>query len=133
MEKSDTDRAKSTSDSKNKTELSVQPKLEMEWSGPLPPSIVLKQFDDVVPNGAERVSHMAEQEQQHRISMEQKGLIASINESRRGQYLGATISILALLSVGVTVYFGVHWSISIALVSIPVFGVIRAIVNRRSK
>jgi len=36
------------------------------WSGPLPPPATLKQFDEVIPGGAERILRMAEAEQAHR-------------------------------------------------------------------
>jgi Predicted membrane protein len=65
-----------------------------QWSGPLPPPEALARFNDIVPNGAERVFKMAEDEQAHRIASENTGLIASIAEAKRGQLLGASISIV---------------------------------------
>ena len=34
-----------------------------QWQGPLPPPSVLKDFDLIIENGAERIMHMAELEQ----------------------------------------------------------------------
>jgi len=103
-----------------------------EWSGPLPPPSALEQFNAVVPNGAERVFKMAELEQAHRIEMERIGQEGSIKDTRRGQCLGATIAIAAMTGAVVAAALGAHWSVSVALVGVPIMGVVKAIVDRRS-
>src|SRR3990172_8085462 len=62
-----------------------------QWSGPLPAPADLEQFNQIIPNGAERILAMSEKEQAHRINYETTGLTATIQESRRGQYLGAVV------------------------------------------
>lgn len=103
------------------------------WNGPLPPPAALEQFNIVVPGGAERIFRMAEQEQQHRIAQEAIGLKSAISEAKRGQLLGASISISAIISAVVAVRLGAHWSVSCALVGVPILGIVRAVVNSRSK
>src|SRR5215210_3890272 len=68
-----------------------------QWSGPIPPPAVLERLDRVVPGGAERVLRMAEKEQAHRIAYEREGLAASKADAWRGQYLGAAISLTAII------------------------------------
>jgi len=75
---------------------------------------------------------MAEKEQAHRIEYEKIGLPATIRESRRGQTLGAIISFVAVCGAIYTAYIGAHWAVPVALVGVPVLGLVRAIVRPRS-
>ncbi len=50
----------------------------------------------------------------------------------RGQYIGMGISILALFGAGITALMGAHPTVSIALVSLPVLGIIKALISSRS-
>jgi len=104
-----------------------------QWVGPLPPPEALSRFDAIVPNGAERIFKMAEDEQSHRIESENIGLIASIAEAKRGQVLGATISIISLLSAIISIYLGAHWAVTGLLVGVPIMGLAKAIVDSRSQ
>ena len=104
-----------------------------EWSGPLPPPAALERFNQIIPNGADRIVAMAEKEQAHRVEYEKIGLQASIGESRRGQFLGAAVSIAAVVGAVYAAHIGAHWGVSVALVGVPVLGIVRAIVRPRSK
>lgn len=42
------------------------------YSGPLPPPETLRQYDEIVPDGAERIMAMAEREQTHRHHMNRR-------------------------------------------------------------
>lgn len=79
--------------------------LRAEHSGPLPPPALLKQYDDIISNGAERIMQMAESEQQHRHDMERQLVNQEINDAadgrgieRRGQIF-AVIVCLSLIYV----------------------------------
>lgn len=104
-----------------------------EWSGPLPPPAALEKFNQIIPNGADRIVAMAEKEQAHRIDYEKTGVSATIAESKRGQYLGAAISLVAIGGAIFTAYIGVHWAVPVSLVGVPVLGLVRAIIKPRSK
>lgn len=111
-----------------------------QWSGPLPPPAALASFDSIIPNGADRILRMSEQEQAHRISIEQAALqsnIASAKESqsqaKRGQYVGAAAVYLAIIAAVITVFAGAHPFVSIALVSVPILGMVKALVGNVSK
>jgi uncharacterized membrane protein len=112
---------------------------ESHWYGPLPPPAALQQFDAVVPDGAERIFKMAELEQAHRIELEKASLELDIESQksqssafRRGHYLGAIISGLSVFAAAYTAHIGAHWAVSVALVGVPLMGVVRAIVLRRN-
>src|SRR3989338_3375865 len=54
-----------------------------EFSGPLPPPEVLRQFDQVVPGAAERIIKMAEQQFAHRTELEKKVIDSDIRQSKQ--------------------------------------------------
>ncbi|MGH8558923.1 MAG: DUF2335 domain-containing protein [Methylococcales bacterium] len=85
-----------------------------QWQGPLPPPSALKAFDDVVEHGAERIFHMAEQEQAHRHAIENITMESDVKSQSRGQYFGFIISIISILGAAITGWLGVHWSVSVA-------------------
>lgn len=107
--------------------------VSQQWSGPLPPPEAIARFNDIVPNGAERIFKMAEDEQAHRIASENTGLVASIAEAKRGQLLGASISIFSLVSAIISIYLGAHWTVTVLLVGVPIMGLAKAIVDSRSQ
>lgn len=104
-----------------------------EWSGPLPPPDVLERFDQVIPGGAARILQMAESEQSHRISFEQSALKAAIADKKRGQFFGGTIGILAILGAVAAVYLGAPWQVPVALVGVPVLGIVQALIGSSGK
>lgn len=103
-----------------------------QWTGPLPPPEALDRFNQVVPNGAERIFKMAETEQAHRIAYETDALRATVVEAKRGQYLGATISLFAAAGALVGALIGAYWPVSVALVGVPLMALAKAIVDSRS-
>lgn len=81
---------------------------------------------------------MAEREQEHRIQSEQIALQtnaeatkAEIQAAKRGSWMGFSISLLAIGGAIYTVAVGAHWSVSVALVSVPVMGAVRTLILRR--
>jgi uncharacterized membrane protein len=98
----------------------------------------VRQFDSIVEGGAERIFRMAEKEQQHRFDTETAALAvnaeatrAEIQSARRGAWMGTAVSVLAILGAIYTAIMGSHWAVSIALVSVPVMGAVRALITRR--
>src|ERR1035438_8495401 len=53
----------------------------MQFSGPLPPPGILAQYNDVCPNGAERIIAMAEKQQEHSQELERS--VVHRSEERR--------------------------------------------------
>lgn len=100
-----------------------------QWSGPLPPPGALQQFDAIIPNGAERIMVMVEREQEHRLSQELTVLNATVADNRRGNWMGWTISIAAIVAAAGTAYLGAHPTVSIALVSLPIVTIVQAFIR----
>ena len=102
------------------------------WQGPIPPPAIVEGYDRIIQNGAERIMRMAEKAQDADIAMGS----AYVAENKRGQYLGASASIVALLIAGALGAYGLHiqapaafYLLPSAFVSIPVFAVIRALIR----
>lgn len=72
---------------------------------------------------------MAEKEQEHRIALESLIVPANNKAGQRGQWLGAGISVLALVLAVVAVYIGAPWQVAVALVGVPVLSVARSLVT----
>lgn len=81
---------------------------------------------------------MTEQEQAHRLETEKSALEAniasgkeSLKHARTGLIAGATVSILAILGAVASVWLGAHPAVSIALVSVPVLGMVKALIGNK--
>jgi uncharacterized membrane protein len=83
-----------TNDSRDKKIVGV--KMVQQFSGPLPPPELLKSYDGIVKNGAERIFVMTEKQVQHRINMEDKIVNEELIQSSRGQIIGAILVLIAL-------------------------------------
>ena len=66
------------------------------FSGPIPPPEVLQGYETVQQGFAERILKMAEKQQDHRMSCEDKIVTESTSQSKRGQIIGCIIAILFL-------------------------------------
>lgn len=108
---------------------SVEVLAERSWSGALPRPEDFAKFGDVVPDAPERILRMAEIEQAHRISLEAQIVPANQSSGRRGQWLGALISVAALGLATITSYWGAPWQVSVAMVGVPVLSVARSLVT----
>src|SRR5688572_27589297 len=98
-----------------------------QWTGPLPPPGALDQFNQIIPNGAERIMRMVEQEQAHRIKHDESTLEAAVRDKKRGHWIGGAISLAAIIGAVYTAYIGAHPSVSAALVGVPLFAAINVL------
>ena len=122
------------------TQATKQQVIAQNWSGPLPPPDALARFDQIIPNGAERILRMTEQEQAHRLDTEKAALEANIQTGKEslalaksGQLAGAFVSILSILCAVSSVWLGAHPTVSIALVSVPILGMVKALIGDKAK
>lgn len=98
---------------------------QQEFSGPLPHPSILHQYNQVLPNAAERVFQMAEREQAHRHNRENENDRA---ENIRG-YLGMIFAVvLALICVGSSTYLAFHGqrAVPIAIATTTIIGLVAA-------
>jgi uncharacterized membrane protein len=67
------------------------------WSGPLPPPEILAQYNEVFPGCGKVIVDMAQKEQEHRHTSEDRGAEADIKLASRGQLIGGALAIVAVL------------------------------------
>lgn len=82
-------------------------------SGPLPDGETLRQYADIIPNGADRVMKMAEDQLKHRMYIEKKVVGGQLLQSNIGQFLAFFIGIGALGSATYCIVSGYELSGSI--------------------
>lgn len=75
--------------------------MEVSWQGPIPPPQVLRQINEVVPDGAERVFAQFENETKHRHLRERRAQTFPLFDQLLGRI---TALIFALACLGVAVY-----------------------------
>ena len=78
-------------------------------SGPLPPPEILVQYNEIIPDGAERIMQMAERQQAHRHNMEKHVIFEEVKQSGRGQIFGLVISLVTVISATSCIYLGHEW------------------------
>ena len=81
----------------------------VSFSGPLPPPGLLARYNDVIPNGAERIMAMAERQSAHRESLEAKVVEGNVASQARGSNYAFIICLTT--SVGGFVMIGMGKSI----------------------
>lgn len=67
------------------------------FSGPIPPPELLKGYNEVVKDGAERIVTMAEKQSNHRMKLEDHAIREELKQSRLGQVFGFVLGIVGLL------------------------------------
>jgi uncharacterized membrane protein len=67
------------------------------FSGPIPPPALLEKYNEIIPNGAERILAMAEKQSAHREYLEKRVVDGNVSNQTRGSYFGFTISLVAIL------------------------------------
>lgn len=76
---------------------------------------------------------MIEREQAHRIAHDTSALEGEKSDTKRGHYIGAAACLAAIFGAIFTAYIGAHPTVSIALVSVPILGMIQAFVGNKKK
>jgi len=68
------------------------------FRGPLPPPEILVQYNDAVPDGAERIIVMAETQAKHRMALESRVVDADIKRANWGLAAGFVVAIAGLVA-----------------------------------
>lgn len=66
------------------------------FRGPLPPPAMLREYKDIIPNGAERIMAMSEKEQEHRHTVTKTAVGGSVQKDKRGQWMAYSITLIIL-------------------------------------
>jgi uncharacterized membrane protein len=70
--------------------------LRYHFEGPLPHPDLLARYNQIIPNGAERILSMAEEQGRHRRELEKKALDSSTSRANWGLVCGAVVALVAL-------------------------------------
>lgn len=65
-------------------------------SGPIPSPEALQKYNKIIPDGAHRIMKMAENQSEHRISIEKKVINNQLFQSKLGQTLAFVIALVCL-------------------------------------
>lgn len=66
------------------------------FSGPIPPPEILKGYNEIIRDGAERIFEMAEKQSNHRITLEAEVIKEELRQSSRGQIFGFILGFVGL-------------------------------------
>lgn len=76
----------------------------MSYSGPIPHPRLLKEFDDSIPNGADRIMKMTEQQSTHRMDLETKVVTANNRDSLLGVIFAGIVGIIIVIGSMFLIY-----------------------------
>ena len=88
------------------------------YSGPIPPPALLKEFNEIIPNGADRILQMAEKAADHRQSLESAVVTGDIHRAKLGMIFGLAIVVLAIVVGGLIAAF-VHPTAGASIATFP--------------
>lgn len=103
--------------------------VSMQWEGPLPPPGALREFNALIPDGADRIMKLVEGEQSHRHSMEDRLSKAEVFIEVGVRILGAVVLIVSIIAAIVSIYLGADWKATVAFLSLPIMGTIAKVLS----
>ena len=71
-------------------------KIEASFAGPLPPPSLLAKYNDIIPNGAERIMAMAERQSEHREKLESRVVNGNVASQTRGSWFAFILCLVAV-------------------------------------
>jgi uncharacterized membrane protein len=67
------------------------------YSGPLPPPEMLAKYNEVIPNGADRIVSIVENQSSHRHNLEKIVVGGNVESERRGQWMGLFLCSIVII------------------------------------
>jgi uncharacterized membrane protein len=103
----------------------------MSFQGPIPPPELLREYNEIVPDGADRIVKMAEAQSAHRIELESIVVKGDDRRANWGLVTGFTIGIVIIVLSFILILFG-HDVSGTILGSVDLIGLIGVFVYGRS-
>jgi len=75
----------------------VVQKISMNYSGPIPHYSDFEGYEKVLPGAADRILQMAESQSEHRQHLERMVVYTGVENSKRGQWFGFIIAVIAII------------------------------------
>lgn len=110
---------------------SVSIQHETHHSGPLPAPETLSQYNDIIPNGAERIMMMAESQSEHRKSLEKTVIASQTKQSERGQLIAGILALI-LIGAGIAAFSTGHDGVAGTIFGVTVIGLVTVFVIGKS-
>jgi uncharacterized membrane protein len=76
------------------------------FSGPLPPPALLEKYNEIIPNGAERIMAMAERQSAHREHLETIVTEGNVKSQQRGTNYAFILCLVAMIGGFVLLFLG---------------------------
>ena len=92
----------------------------IEWQGPLPPPGALRQFNEIIPDGADRIMKLVEGEQGHRHKIEARNSIVEAMIAIGGRVVGALLLVICVCAALWSAYMQFDWKIVLAFLGLPI-------------
>lgn len=93
----------------------------ISFRGPLPPPAMLREYNQIIENAAERIMAQSEREQAHRHALQHQTLAGAISKDRRGQWMAFIITLFILLMAAVFAWRG-NTSFAGMLITVDLIG-----------
>lgn len=110
--------------------------IQASYSGPLPPPGLLKQYNEIIPDAAERILCVAEQQAKHRQALEKTVVVGDSKRADRGLWAGLAVT-LSLVAGAVFLVSTGHDGAGIAIAAVDVVGLasvfVYGTISRRSE
>lgn len=81
----------------------------IQYQGPLPPPAMMAEYQQIIPNGADRLTVLLEKQTAHRIAMETSLVTGRIEVTKTGQRIAAGLSVFFGLVAAFLGYNGHDW------------------------
>ncbi|MCK5841950.1 MAG: DUF2335 domain-containing protein [Candidatus Sabulitectum sp.] len=105
---------------------------QMLHIGPLPDPDTLERYNNIIPNGAERIMCMAEEQSSHRRSIESTVIDSREDQNKRGQTFAFILALFFGL-VGLTLALQGYTKAAIAAFGLPITTIVVAFIRGRGK
>ncbi|WP_257657658.1 DUF2335 domain-containing protein [Parapedobacter lycopersici] len=101
-------------------------------SGPLPDAETLREYSEIIPDGAERIMRMAEKEQTFRHDHHREIVRRGLNQSSTGQILGFILCVL-LITGGIYLAINGNDLLGFAAIIVPAATLASAFIFQKKK
>jgi uncharacterized membrane protein len=97
-------------ESRKLLQISRQQEVTQSFSGPLPPPLVLREYNEIIPGLAERIVALAEKQTEHRIGIEAKVIGSDISRSWGGLICGFVVALTCVAAGTICILYGHDWA-----------------------